>query len=51
MVVDGLEDIARFIIMCSISSYSQLQIGWHSILRFFLKTFDLVPGVLGFSWD
>jgi len=25
--------------------YSQLQMGWHSILRLFLKTFDLVPGV------
>ena len=25
-------------------TYSQLQIGLHSILRFFPKTFDLVPG-------
>ena len=31
--------------------YSQLQIGWHSILRLFRKTFNLVPGVPGFSWD
>ena len=31
--------------------YSQLQIGWHSILRLFLKAFNLVPGVPGFSWD
>ena len=31
--------------------YSQLQIGRHSILRLFLKTFKLVPGVPGFSWD
>jgi len=29
--------------------YSQLQIGWHSISRLFLKTFNLVPGVPGFS--
>ena len=28
--------------------YSQLQIGWHRILRLFLKTFNLVPGVPGF---
>ena len=33
------------------NTYSQLQIGWHSILRLFLKTFNLVPGVPGFSWD
>jgi len=31
--------------------FSQLQIGWHSILTLFLKTFNLVPGVPGFSWD
>ena len=31
--------------------YSQLQIGWHSTVRLFLKTFNLVPGVPGFSWD
>jgi len=31
--------------------YSQLQIGWHIIWRLFLKTFNLVPGVAGFSWD
>jgi len=29
--------------------YSQLRIAWHRILRLFLKTFDLVPGVPGFS--
>jgi len=28
--------------------YSRLQIGWHRILRLFLKTFYLVPGVPGF---
>ena len=28
--------------------YSQLQKGWHRILRPFLKTFNLVPGVPGF---
>ena len=27
--------------------YSQLQIGWHRILRFFLQSFNLVPG---FTW-
>jgi len=27
--------------------YSQLQIGWHKILRSFLKKFNLVPGVPG----
>jgi len=32
-------------------SYSRLQIGLHRILRLFLKTSDLVPGVPGFSWD
>jgi len=31
--------------------YSQLQKGRHWILRLFLKTFNLVPGVPGFSWD
>jgi len=31
--------------------YSQLQIGWHRIWRLFLKTFNLVPNVPGFSWD
>jgi len=31
--------------------YSQLQIEWHTILRLFLKTFDLVPDVPGFSLD
>ena len=31
--------------------YNQLQIGWHSILRLFLQTFNFVPGVPGFSWD
>ena len=31
-----------------ITTYSQLQIGWHSILRLFLKTFNFVPGVPGF---
>jgi len=30
---------------------SKLQIGWQSILRLFLKTFDLVPGVPKFSLD
>jgi len=33
------------------STYSQLQIGWHRIFRFFLKTFHIVPGVPGFLWD
>ena len=28
-----------------VSIYSKLQIGWHRILRLFLKTFNLVPGV------
>jgi len=36
---------------CYIYIYSQLQIGWHRILRLLLKTFDLVPGVPRFSWD
>jgi len=31
--------------------YSRLQIGWHRILKLFLKTFNLVPGVAGFPWD
>jgi len=31
--------------------YNQLQIGWHRILRIFLKSFNLVPGVPRFSWD
>jgi len=31
--------------------YSQLQIGWHRILRLFLEKFNLVPGVPGFSWE
>jgi len=31
--------------------YSRLQIGWHSILGFFLFFFYSVPGVPGFSWD
>ena len=34
-----------------LSTYRQLQIGWHSILRLFLKTFNFVPGVPGFSLD
>jgi len=33
------------------SIYNQLQIGWHSILRLLVNTFNLVPGVAGFSWD
>jgi len=36
---------------CCSLEYSQLQIVWHSILRLFLKTFNSVPGVPGFSWD
>ena len=32
-------------------NYSRLQIGWNRILRLFLKTFNLVPRVPGFSWD
>jgi len=35
----------------SLLLYSHLQIGWHSILTLFLKTFNLVPGAPGFSWD
>ena len=31
--------------------YSRLQIRWHRILRFFLKTFNVVAGVPGFSWE
>jgi len=31
--------------------YSQLQRGWHRILRVFLKLSIFVPGVPGFSWD
>ena len=31
--------------------YSRLQIVWHRILRLFLKTFNSVPGVPGFSRD
>jgi hypothetical protein len=31
--------------------YSQLQIGWQRIWRLYLKSFSLVPGVSGFSWD
>jgi len=31
--------------------YSRLQIGWHTILRLFLKTFNSTPGVPGFSLD
>jgi len=42
---------ATFDFTCTVAMYSQLQIGWHSILRLFLKTFNLVPGVPGFSWD
>jgi len=34
-----------------IHTYSRLQIGWQKILRLFLETFNLVPGVPGFSWD
>jgi len=33
------------------SAYSPLQIQRHKILRLCLKTFNLVPGVPGFSWD
>jgi len=33
------------------NEYSQSLVGWHSILRLFLKTFNLVPCVPGFSWD
>jgi len=33
---------------CRTRTYSQLQIGWHRILRLFLKTFNLVPGIPGF---
>jgi len=32
-------------------SYSQLRIGRQKILRIFLKTFNLVSGEPGFSWD
>jgi len=31
--------------------YSRLQIAWHRTLRWFLKRFNLVPGVPGFSCD
>jgi len=31
-------------------SYSQMQIGWHSILRLILKTFNLVPCIPGLLW-
>jgi len=31
--------------------HSRVQIGWQKILRLFLKTFNLVPGEPGFSWD
>ena len=44
----GVVAAVRVYIYCI---YSQLQIRWHSILRLFLKTFNLVPGVPGFSWD
>ena len=37
--------------VCDYRNYGQLHIGWHRILRLFLKTFSLVPGVPGFSWD
>jgi len=30
--------------------YSRLHIEWHRILRLFLKNFNLVPSVSGFSW-
>jgi len=33
------------------STYSRLQIGQQKILRLRLKTFNLVPGEPGFSWD
>jgi len=36
---------------CLISMYSRLQIRWHRILRLFLKTLNLVPGVPEFSWS
>ena len=36
-------------IYISIHMYSRLQIGWHRILRIFLKTFNLVLGIPGFS--
>jgi len=42
---------ATFDFTCTVAMYSQLQIGWHRFLRLFLKTFNLVPGVPGFSWD
>ena len=34
-----------------ISHISRLQIGWHGILRLFLKPFNLVPGIPRFLWD
>ena len=37
--------------VCCMYMHSQLQIGWHSILRLFPETFNLVPGVPEFSWD
>jgi len=38
----------RKCIMFTQSTHSQSQIGWHTILRLFPKTFNSVPG---FSWD
>jgi len=36
-------------VICCIC-YSQLQIGWHRILRLFLQTSNLVPGVPGLGF-
>jgi len=36
--------IGRVFVPWTVCTYSQLQMGWHRILRFFLKTFNLVPG-------
>jgi len=50
-MVFSLCNTMMFSVILCMYSCSQLQIGWHSILRLFLKTFDWVPGVPGFSRD
>ena len=55
--LNDIQGISKEISCCSVfqgvsvCAYSLLQTGWHRILRLILKTFNLVPGVPGFSWD
>ena len=49
--------VYRHVQRCSVNTciysytYSRLQIGWHRILKGFLKTFNFVPDAPRFSWD